>query len=109
MARVESEGKVFDKIARFLRTELFPCGDHGFNSKYADLRGSFCNHVNFFASHRTAEGWLARNPGAATLSLDDAFALGRIRNDAGFGLVLTDHDGRLDGEPAMLTPGWEST
>ena len=58
----------------------------------ADLRGTFCDHVNFFASRRAADSWLEHNRGAAILSLDDAFALGRIRNDAGFKDVLTDQN-----------------
>jgi alkylmercury lyase len=54
----------------------------------ADLRGSFCCHVNFFASGQAAEAWRADNQGAAILSLDQGFDLGRIRNEAGFGEVL---------------------
>jgi len=63
----------------------------------ADLRGTFCNHVNFFASYRAAGVWLARNPGAAILSLDDAFALGRIRNDAGFRYALANGEAAPQG------------
>lgn len=69
----------------------------------SDLRGVFCNHVNFFASRRIGDSWLEQNPGAAILSLDDAFALGRIRNHAGFKDVLADHGGRLDVEPIAVT------
>jgi len=53
-----------------------------------DLRGIFCNHVNFFSSRQAAAAWLARNPDAAILSLGDAYALGRIRNSSAFGDVL---------------------
>jgi len=68
-----------------------------------DLRGAFCNHVNFFASRQTGDTWLGQNPGAVILSLDDAFALGRIRNHAGFKDVLGDHGGWLDVEPIAVT------
>jgi alkylmercury lyase len=53
-----------------------------------DLRGVFCNHVNFLASRQAAAAWSARNPDAAILSLSEAFALGRIRNESAFGGVL---------------------
>ncbi len=54
-----------------------------------DLRDVFCNHVNFLASRQAGAAWLARNPDATILSLNDAFALGRIRNDSAFGGVLS--------------------
>ncbi len=56
----------------------------------ADLRGVFCNHVNFLSSPKAGAAWAARNPGATILSLGDAFALGRIRNRSAFGGVLAD-------------------
>jgi len=55
-----------------------------------DLRGSFCNHVNFFASRRAGEVWLEHNAKAVMLSLDDAFALGRVSNQANFRHALAD-------------------
>lgn len=58
---------------------------------HTDLRGTFCNHVHFFASRPAAEIWLARNPAATILSLQDAVRLARIRNEAAFGDVLTGH------------------
>jgi alkylmercury lyase len=69
----------------------------------ADLRGTFCNHVNFFASRRAGDIWLEHNPRAAILSLDDAFALGRINNHAGFKDVLAGYSGRLNVEPKAIT------
>ena len=54
-----------------------------------DLRGVFCNRVNFLSSRQAATACLARNPDAAILSLNDAFALGRVSNDSAFGDVLT--------------------
>ncbi len=54
----------------------------------ADLRGTFCCHVNFFASEQAAEAWRADNQGAAIITLDEGFELGRVRNQAGFGEVL---------------------
>ena len=51
----------------------------------ADLRGSFCCHVNFFASAGAAEAWRADQPDASIISLGQGFALGRIRNEATFG------------------------
>jgi alkylmercury lyase len=56
----------------------------------ADLRGAFCNHVNFFASRQAGEIWLRNNTKAVMLSLDDAFALGRISNQSRFGHALAD-------------------
>ncbi len=58
---------------------------------HADLRGTFCNHVHFFAARPAAEIWLANNPTATILSLQDAVRLARIRNEAAFGDVLTGH------------------
>ncbi len=54
----------------------------------AELRDVFCCHVNFFAGAGPAEAWCASHPGAAVLTLDQGFELGRLRNQAGFGAVL---------------------
>lgn len=59
----------------------------------ADLRGTFCRHVNFFASEQAAETWRADNQGAAIISLDEGFELGRVRNDTGFGEALGEAEG----------------
>ena len=50
----------------------------------ADLRGTFCRYVNFFASDQAGTTWLSENAGAVILSLAEAYALGRIRNETGF-------------------------
>ena len=50
----------------------------------ADLRGTFCRYVNFFASDQAGTTWLTQNAGAVILSLAEAYALGRIRNETGF-------------------------
>lgn len=54
----------------------------------ADLRGTFCRYVNFFASDQAGATWLTGNPGAVILSLAEAYALGRIRNETGFKDIL---------------------
>ncbi len=54
----------------------------------ADLPGTFCRYVNFFASPQAGATWLAENEGAAVLSLAEAYALARIRNETGFKDVL---------------------
>lgn len=68
-------------------------------SHCADLRDAFCNHVTFLASPRAGGVWLKRNPGAAVLSLGDAFELGHIRNVSGFKDVLTGTLRGKDAEP----------
>ena len=57
-------------------------------SMRADLRGTFCCHVNFFAGPEPAEAWRANHPEASILTLDQGFELARLRNEAGFGAVL---------------------
>ena len=57
-------------------------------SHCADLRGAFCNHVNFLASRQAGEIWLKRNAGAAVLPLGDAFEFGHIRNVSGFEVAV---------------------
>lgn len=42
-----------------------------------DLRGTFCNHVHFFASRETAVSWMASHPTGQIASVADAFELGR--------------------------------
>ncbi len=54
----------------------------------ADLRGTFCRYVNFFFSDQAGATWLTGNPGAVILSLAEAYALGRIRNETGFKDIL---------------------
>ena len=68
----------------------------------ADLRGTFCNHVNFFASREACEIWLRNNTKAVVLSLDYAFALARIRNQTAFKDVLAGDTGRHGLEPIAI-------
>lgn len=70
-------------------------------SHCADLRGAFCNHVNFLASRQASGAWLKRNVGAAVLSLGDAFELGHIRNVSGFKDVLAGNSRGNDAEPIL--------
>ena len=46
------------------------------------IRSAFCNQVHFFASADAAQPWLERHPGATTLPVTEAFALGRPLSDA---------------------------
>ncbi|MHA1537006.1 MAG: organomercurial lyase [Alphaproteobacteria bacterium] len=45
-----------------------------------NLRGAFCSHVNFFADAGIFADWAKSNPGAACVSLAEAFVLARERN-----------------------------
>jgi alkylmercury lyase len=47
-----------------------------------DIIDSFCCHVHFLAEREAAARWLTGNDGALALSLDDAFALGRLATRA---------------------------
>ena len=38
-----------------------------------NIRGSFCNHVSFYSSERTAKQWLKNNPDGKILTLEDFF------------------------------------
>ena len=38
-----------------------------------NIRGSFCNHVSFFASEQTAKQWLDSNASGKILTLEDLF------------------------------------
>jgi alkylmercury lyase len=44
----------------------------------ADIRGSFCDQVHFFASVASASEWLAQRPGAMVLPADQAYQLGYL-------------------------------
>ena len=43
-----------------------------------DVRSAFCNFVHFFSSSESATKWLADNPGAVVISVDEAYNLGRM-------------------------------
>jgi alkylmercury lyase len=48
----------------------------------ADITGSFCCHVHFLADEAAAATWLADHGDGLTLSLSDAFELGRLATQA---------------------------
>ncbi len=54
----------------------------------ADVISSFCHHVHFFASAEVARPWLAENPQAFVLGLQDAHELGRRRTRARYPAAL---------------------
>jgi alkylmercury lyase len=58
----------------------------GFN---ADIIQSFCHFVHFFASFEAGATWTAEHPGTFLLSVDDAYRLGQLTNQAIFGAALT--------------------
>lgn len=54
----------------------------------ADIVQSFCHFVHFFASPDAAANWTAEHPGTFPLSVEDAFRLGQLTNEATFGAAL---------------------
>lgn len=50
----------------------------------ADVVQSFCHFVHFFASEEAGAKWVSEHPGTYLLSLDEAFELGRLTNEANF-------------------------
>lgn len=57
----------------------------GFN---ADIIQSFCHFIHFFASSEAGAAWTAEHPGTFLLSVDDAYRLGHLTNQATFGAAL---------------------
>ncbi len=53
-----------------------------------DVIVNFCHFIHFFASEESGAKWVAAHPGTFLLSLDDAFALGRLTNRRNFGDAL---------------------
>ncbi len=53
-----------------------------------DVRGAFCQHVNFLCSEDAANEWVSKNPNAIILTLSEAFELGRQRNRQSFGYAI---------------------
>jgi alkylmercury lyase len=62
---------------------LLPDGGLG-----ADAIQSFCHRVHFFSSAQSAYQWMDGRPGMFTVSIDDAFELGRLTNRLRLGTVL---------------------
>ena len=54
----------------------------------ANVLQSFCHFVHFFASPDAAASWIAEHPGTFSLSIDDAYRLGKLTNRASFGAAL---------------------
>ena len=53
-----------------------------------NLRGAFCNHVNFFADENTFRDWRGDRPDVAHVSLEEAQELARQRNQYRYGHCL---------------------
>lgn len=53
----------------------------------SDVISSFCHYVHFFRSARDAAPWLEAHAGALLYPLEDAFEIGRIRNQARYGAM----------------------
>jgi alkylmercury lyase len=54
----------------------------------ANVLQSFCHFVHFFASPNAAASWTAEHPGTFSLSIDDAYRLGKLTNRASLGTAL---------------------
>ena len=57
-------------------------------ARCANLRGVFCNHVNFFADEAAFLDWVADKPEVARVSLSDAHELALARNQFRYGDLL---------------------
>ncbi len=53
-----------------------------------DVIVNFCHFVHFFSSRDAGEAWTAQHPGTFLLSVEEAFALGRLTNARNFGEAL---------------------
>lgn len=53
-----------------------------------NLRGAFCNHVNFFADETAYDEWAADNSDVSFLSVDKAHELAKQRNEHRYGAQL---------------------
>ncbi len=53
-----------------------------------DVIVNFCHFVHFFGSQEAGRAWTAQHPGTFLLSVDDAFALGRLTNARHYGEAL---------------------
>jgi alkylmercury lyase len=59
-----------------------------FRTSAANVMAKFCHFIFFFASPRSGERWVAKNPGTFLYSLDDAFSLAKLLNAHNFGSEL---------------------
>ncbi|MCZ6691099.1 MAG: alkylmercury lyase MerB [Planctomycetota bacterium] len=53
-----------------------------------NIISSFCHHILFFKSAGVAADWVAQHEGTVIISLDEAFDLGRLKNEAQYGDML---------------------
>ncbi|MCU1260550.1 MAG: merB [Bryobacterales bacterium] len=53
-----------------------------------DIVTSFCHFVHFFPSCQAGESWAAQHAGTFLLSIGEAHAVGRRKNDAQYGKAL---------------------
>ena len=53
-----------------------------------DTVTTFCHFVHFFPSRREGEAWAALHPGTFILSVEEAHAIARRKNQAQYGEVL---------------------
>lgn len=54
----------------------------------ADVVARLCHYIHFFAAAESGRAWRAQHPGTLLLSLEEAFLLGRIKNERRFGEAL---------------------
>jgi alkylmercury lyase len=54
-----------------------------------DVVGTFCHFIHFFASRQAGESWAAQHSRIILLSIDEACALARRKNEMQYGEVLT--------------------
>jgi len=55
-----------------------------------DIVSTFCYFVHFFPSRDAVDDWIAQRPGTFRLSVADAHAVGRRKNQAQYGQVWSD-------------------
>ena len=54
----------------------------------ADIRGAFCQHVNFFSTSEAATAWQSDHGDASVFTMEQAFELAALRNRVAFGEAL---------------------